>query len=176
MNIKEEKLNIINQLVSNYIKKVKYRFKSEISINTEILPDETNYEKMREAELYCEAKKLFSKINRNIFKNGEQNIYVTNSDISESIHKTVTNSEQKKYMKQNIVVFSKLNEIIEKGKLISFDKIDKKGRNEYYNYEYYVSNVKIDNKPYVVEFDTRLQVGTTGKIERHFRLERIYKI
>ena len=177
---KMSKQNTINQKVSEYIKKNKDNFSTNINIDTDILntPDNLvrNYASAKETVLYDKARKLFKGINKKVFKNNNQYIYVTNADISESIHKTMTNKEQKRLMKENIAVFSQLDKIIESGELISSDKTDNKGRKEYSDYEYYVSKANIDGQPYIVEFDTRLQVGTTGKPERHFRLERIYKI
>ena len=179
-NSKMSKQNTINQKVSEYIKKNKDSFSTNINIDTNILntPDNLvrNYASAKETVLYDKARKLFKGINKKVFKNNNQYIYVTNADISESIHKTMTNKEQKGLMKENIAVFSQLDKIIESGELISTDKTDNKGRKEYSDYEYYVSKANIDGQPYIVEFDTRLQVGTTGKPERHFRLERIYKI
>lgn len=102
-------------------------------------------------------------------------IYVTNADINESISKTIKNVEQKKYIKENLAIFSQLDKIIENAEEISNSLIDNKGRTQYYNYKYYISIVEIDGKKYIVEFDTRLQ-KPEGKDERHFRLERVYPI
>lgn len=174
------KQNIINEKVIEYANKNKNKFNTDINIDTKILNDanslESNYKNMKETVLYNKARRLFSNIQKRVFRNNNQDIYVTNADIKESIDKTIKNPDQSKYMKENIAVFSQLDKIIENAELISSEVIDNKKRDKYQNYEYYVSKVNIDAKPYIVEFDTRLQEGTSGKKERHFRLERLYNI
>ena len=175
-----EKNNKINEKVVEYINNNKNNFTTDINIDTKILntPDNliSNYKNAKEFVLYDRAKKLFSNIHKRVFKNNNQNIYVTNTDIKESINNTIKEEPQRNKMKENISVFSKLDQIIENGELISSEEIDNKGRSEYSDYEYYVSKVNIDGQPYIVEFDTRLQEGSSGKPERHFRLERVYNI
>lgn len=170
--------NKIDEKVKQYIEKNKVNFSSNIDIETKIIneknADNLNYKLQSQGVIY--SKELFSNIHRRVFKNNNQNIYVTNADIKESIEKTLKNASQKAYLNKNIAVSSKLDKIIENAELISSEKFDNKGRNQYENYEYYVSKVKIDEEPYIVEFDTRLQEGTSGKKERHFRLERVYNI
>lgn len=179
-NISEKRNYKIDEKVEEYIKNNEKNFESDININTNVLntPDNlvTNYKNAKETVLYDRARKLFSGIHKRVFKNNNQNIYVTNADISESIHKTITNSKQKGLIKENLAVFSQLDKIIENGELISSEQYDNKSRNQYSDYEYYVSKVNIDGKACIVEFDTRLQKGSSGKLERHFRLERVYKL
>lgn len=112
---------------------------------------------------------------RRVFRNNNENIYVTNADINKSISETLKNKEQHQYINENLAVFSQLDKVIENAKEIGYSQKDNKGRN-YKDYKYYVSNVFIDEIPFVVEFDTRLQLGETRNFERHFRLERVYPI
>ena len=174
------KRNIINEKVNEYIGQNRNNFKSNINLSTNIVnkTNETpiNYKIQNQMTIYKKARELFSTVNKKVFKNANQNIYVTNGDIRESIEKTLKNPEQRKQINENLAVFSQLDKIIENGKKISSSEFDSKGRNEYTDYEYYVSNAFIDGKPYVVEFDTRLQKGENRKQERHFRLERVYNI
>lgn len=164
--------NKIDEKVKQYIEKNKVNFSSNIDIETKIINEKNahnlNYKLQSQGVIYSKAKELFSNIHRRVFKNNNQNIYVTNADIKESIEKTLKNASQKAYLNENIAVFSKLDKIIENAELISSEKFDNKGRNQYENYEYYVSKVKIDEEPYIVEFDTRLQEGTSGKKRKTF--------
>lgn len=172
--------NKINEKVKQYIGKNKENFSSNINIETKVINENNahslNYKLQSQGVIYNKAKELFSNIHRRVFKNNNESIYVTNADIKESIEKTLKNASQKAYLNENIAVFSQLDKIIENAELISSEKFDNKGRNQYKNYEYYASKVNIDGHPYVVEFDTRLQEGTSGKKERHFRLERVYNV
>lgn len=172
--------NIINEKVEEYRQNIKDNFTTDINIDTKIVSQNDlpgiNYSKQKQSFLYNKAKQLFSSIKKNVFKNNNQDIYVTNSDIHKSISETVRNKEQTGYAKENVAVFSQLDKIIENAELLSSDSKDNKGRTEYSNYEYYVSKANIDGNPYIVEFDTRLQKGSTGKEERHFRLERVYPL
>ena len=174
------KKNIINEKVNEYINKNRSNFNSKINLSTEVVNKTNgapiNYKVQNQGTIYKKARELFSTINKKVFKNSNQDIYVTNGDIRESIEKTLKNPEQRKQINENLAVFSQLDKIIENGQKISSSELDNKGRNEYGNYEYYVSNAFIDGKPYVVEFDTRLQSGEGRKQERHFRLERVYNI
>lgn len=174
-SIDNKKSNIIDEKVSEYIKSIKDNFNTDINIGTNVVTSGNasivDYKNAKEVTLRNRAKQLFEKIGKKVFNNNNEKIYVSNTDISESIHKTISNIEQKQLINENLAVFSKLDEIIEKGKEIS-DSIDVKGRSKYSNWKYYVSNVKIDGKPYIVEFDTVLRDNN----QRHFRLERVYKI
>ncbi len=174
------KPNKINEIVNRYINETKNDFKSQIDIRTEMV-NEINYNdiknnKLGQSYLSKKAESLVDKLKRRIFKNNGEDIFVTNSDIKKSIKETLQNKEQNKYIKENVAVFSQIDKIIENGKEIANSPIDNKNREQYNDYKYYVSNVYINGEPYVVEFDTRLQPGISGKQERHFRLERVYKI
>lgn len=173
------KTNIINKKVAEYVKQNANNFSTNININTDVIFNGSipiDYKMQSQRTIFKKARELFSGINKNVFKNDNQNIYVNNTDISESINNTLKELPQKRQINENLAVFSQLDKIIENGKKISTSNIDNKGRSVYSNYEYYVSNVNIDRKPYVVEFDTRVQEGSSGKKERHFRLERVYNI
>lgn len=179
MNKLLEKTNIIDSKVNNYMESIKYNFKSNIKIDTSIVQygdkEYINYESASERVIYHKAKTLFSHIGEKVFYNDLEAIYVDNGDIKESIDKTIKNPNQKKLLYENLAIFSKLNVIIQNAKNIACSKNDLKGRLNYKCYKYYVSNVLIDNKKYVVEFDTRIDFKS-GKPERHFILERIYPI
>ena len=182
-SVSNEKFNKIDNLMNNIIKETKDNFTSNIYINSEIVDKESpiplNYDKLQHSTLNNLAKNLFSAIHRRVFTNNNEKIYVTNSDIKESIAQTLQNRNQKKLLKENVAVFSQLDKIIENAVEIHSSNssiADNKNRNQYSDYKYYYTNVYLDNEPVMVQFDTRIQTGTSGKEERHFRLERIYKL
>ena len=172
--IKEKEYTNITDAVNDYIKSVKNNFKTNINIDTRIINSENDisvdYINLSQGIIYNRAKTLFNKINKKIIRNNKQDIYVTNSDIKESIAKTLKNSEQKVLLNENIAVFSKLDKIIEYGKKIA-NAPELKNRSKYSNWEYYATLVIIDGIKYIVEFDT---VTDKSDNKRHFRLARIY--
>ena len=180
--LENKKSNIIDEKVSEYIKSVKDNFNTDINIDTNVVNKDNivpiDYGNEKQTTIYKRARDIFQKIGKRVFinKNDGEKIYVTNTDINESISKTIKNPKQNKLLKENMAVFSKLDKIIENGKEISNSKIDSKGRENFSDYRYYVTNAIINGKKYVVEFDTRVQERNNGAEERHFRLERIYEI
>ena len=178
--MKQEKPNIINKKVNEYIDSVKDNFKSDINIKTQSINEgdvaPLDYNKAGQSVLAKKAQNLVDRLKTRVFKNNNEDIHVSNTDIKKSISETLRNKEQSKYKKENIAVFSQLDKVIENGKEISSDIKDNKNRDYYSGYKYYVSNVNIDGTPYVVEFDTRLQDSGDGSMERHFRLERVYPV
>ena len=178
-----KKNNTIDNLMEDIISKEKDNFSSGIQIDTtvvdNILSIPLNYKKAGQSTLSNLAKKLFGKLHKRVLNNKSEKIYVTNSDINESIAQTLKNPKQKAILKDNIAVFSQLDKIVENAKEIKSSDteiVDNKSRTQYKDYKYYYTQTYIDGKPTWVQFDTRVQKGTTGKDERHFRLERIYKI
>lgn len=177
------KNNIINNLMKDIILKEKDNFKSTIKIDTNVV-DKTakialNYNKVGQSTLSNIAKRLFNNLHKNVLNNKAEKIYVTNSDINESIAQTLKNPDQKALLKDNLSVFSQLDKIIENSKEIKSSETeitDNKSRTQYKDYKYYYTQAYIDGEQTWIQFDTRVQKGTTGKDERHFRLERIYKI
>ena len=180
---KAPKNNIINNLMKDIILKEKDNFKSNIKIDTNVV-DKTakialNYNKVGQSTLSNIAKRLFNNLHKNVLNNKTEKIYVTNSDINESIAQTLKNPDQKALLKDNLSVFSQLDKIIENAKEIKSSETeiaDNKSRTQYKDYKYYYTQAYIDGEQTWIQFDTRVQKGTTGKDERHFRLERIYKI
>ena len=145
---------------------------TKINVSTNIV-DDINIKEIKQMEAYKTARDLFSQIHKRKFKNNstEANIYVTNSDIKESINTTYTYAEQRKYLKENIAIYSQLDNIIENAELIS-NTNELKGRQNYQLWEYYAMPVNIDNNKFIVQFDTvQREDGET-----HFRVQRLYKI
>lgn len=161
----------INEAIYDYAISIKNNFISNINIKTNENMASINYSEQPQTIIYTKAKEMFSKIDRNTFKNGIEDIYVSNGDIKESIAKTVRNIKQKKYITEQLEIFKNLDQIIENGKLIA--KADEnKGRYKYSNWKYYATPIIINNKKYIVEFDTTLR----NDGQRHFRLIRLYSI
>jgi hypothetical protein len=175
----QEKPNIINEKVNQYIEDNKNSFNTNINIETKVLNNGDkayiNYDNVNQSGLAKKAQSFVDKFKTRIFKNNNEEIHVSNSDIKKSISETLKNKEQNIYKKENVAVFSQLDKVIENAKLLDVAN-EHKGREYYSDYKYYVSNVYIDEKPFVVEFDTRMQDSGNGTMERHFRLERVYPL
>ena len=161
----------ITKKIEEYIAK-NPNLETKINVSTNIV-DDINIKEIKQMEAYKKARDLFSQIHKRKFKNNntEANIYVTNSDIKESINTTYTYAEQRKYLKENIAIYSQLDNIIENAELIS-NTNELKGRQNYQLWEYYAMPVNIDNNKFIVQFDTvQREDGET-----HFRVQRLYKI
>ena len=161
----------ITKKIEEYIAK-NPNLETNINISTDIVND-INIKEIKQMEAYKMAKDLFGQVHKRKFQNNntKTNIYVTNSDIKESINTTYTYTEQRKYLKENIAIYSQLDNIIENAELIS-NTNELKGRQNYQLWEYYAMPINIDNNKFIVQFDTvQREDGET-----HFRVERLYKI
>ncbi len=161
----------ITDALYDYANKIKNNFQTDIKIKRSKSNILTDYSKELQTTIYNKAKENFSKIGKRKFENNGEIIYVSNSDIKESIAKTVRNAEQKKLITEHMEVFANLDKIIENGVKIA-SAYERKERNKYNNWDYYATPIKIDNKNYIIEFDTVLKEND----EKHFRLQRIFKI
>lgn len=174
LNEEQKTPNIINEKVNNYIENIRENFKTNINIDSKIIQENNtvpiNYKIQNEVTIFKKAKNIFNNLQRKVFRNGDTDIYVDNADIKESIHHTLKDSTQKLLLDENLAVYSQLDKVIENAIQISED-LENKGRSKFSDWKYFVSNVNIDGNPYVVEFDTTMKDG-----QRHFRLERLYKI
>ena len=161
----------ITKKIEEYIAK-NPNLDTNINISTDIV-DNINTKETKQMEAYKTARDLFSQIHKRKFqnKNTTANIYVTNSDIKESINITYTYTEQRKYLKENIAIYSQLDNIIENAQLISSTD-ELKGRKGYQLWEYYAMPININNNKFIVQFDTVQRED--GEI--HFRVERLYKV
>lgn len=154
----------INCAIYDYVNSIKENFQTDINIETNKTKIPIDYSTQSQMMI-----KVFSKIGKNVFKNNGENIYVSNSDIKESIAKTVRNTNQKKLLSEHIEVFQHLDKIIENGQIIARGS-ETKSRSQYKNWDYYATPITIDGQNYIVEFDTVLRDNG----QKHFRLERIY--
>ena len=178
--INQVKGNIpINQELLNKYSNVKEIFANErnnydgnidISNNLNEL-NNLNIEKMTNTEIYHKAIEIFSNHhNTNIFVNKGNRIIVSNSDIKESIHKINNNSLQKKYLKEHLLVFSDLGDIIEKSSLVN-QTLENKNRKSNKVWSYYLNGLKINGNNYLFEFD----VISKENGENHYRVQRLEK-
>ena len=169
--IEKKKDTKISKKIEEYIAK-NPNLEPNLDISTSIVND-INIKEIKQMEAYKKARDLFSQIHKRKFQNNntKMNIYVTNSDIKESINTTYTYTEQRKYLKENIAIYSQLDNIIENAELIS-NTNELKGRQKYQQWDYYAIPINIDNNKFIVQFDTvQREDGET-----HFRVERLYKI
>ena len=159
----------INCAIYDYVNSIKENFQTDIDIKTNKTKIPIDYSTQSQMTIFNKAKEVFSKIGKNVFKNNGEDIYVSNSDIKESIAKTVRNTNQKKLLSEHIEVFRYLDKIIENGQIIARGS-ETKSRSQYKNWDYYATPITIDDQNYIVEFDTVLRDNG----QKHFRLERIY--
>lgn len=170
INSQETKTKELQNAVQNYIEKTKNNFKTQINIPK--IESTLNLKQESESTIYKKAKDLFSNIKKKIFVNNGENIHVTNTDISESIGKTVRNGYQKELLDVNIAVFSQLDKIIENGEKILKNVPELKNRSKYQSWDYYATPIVYNGQKYIVEFDTVIR----NDGEKHFRLERVFPL
>ena len=143
------KYNNVSELISdNLIYK-----KTNINISSELLDlNCLKIENMNATHIYHLAVKIFQQHNfKNSFLNCGNTILISNSDIKESINKIYYNKNQKKYLKEHLLIYAYLGKIIETAILIS-QNYELKQRNKYLSWNYYVKNIKINEKDYLFEF------------------------
>ena len=170
MQTKEELKSYTNikEAIEDYVKEIKNNFKPYVVIRTHKKKD---YSKELQTTIYNKAKEEFKKIGKNIFLNNGEGIYVSNSDIKESIAKIVRSDYQKQLLTEHLELFSKLDKIIENGKLVT-SACETKNRWQNQKWDYYITPIKINCQKYIVEFDTLLR----ERNEKHFRIQRIFKL
>ncbi len=162
----------ISDAIYDYAKSLENHFETNIEIKKNKKIHSIDYTKLTQVAIFNQAKEMFGKIGQRIFQNNNEIIYVSNSDIKESIAKTIRNNEQKKIIAEHMEVFSHLDKIIEQGIKIATAN-ERKGRYQNLNWDYYATPIKIDGKKYIVEFDTVIKSEDSQK---HFRLQRIYSL
>ena len=86
----------INCAIYDYVNSIKENFQTDINIESNKTKIPIDYIAQSQMTIFNKAKEVFSKIGKNVFKNNGEDIYVSNSDIKESITKTVRNTNQKK--------------------------------------------------------------------------------
>lgn len=170
--IKEQNPINVNKKLLNKYKDITSIFQNEkINNFIEITNKNIIFDKQKPTEIYHLAVNLFTKYhNNNIFENKKNKIYVTNSDIKESINKIYNDRLQNIYLKEHLLIFTKLGKIIESAKLIN-QTYENKNRNKYILWNYYFNGLIINNTIYKIEFD----VVSRYDGENHYRIQRIKK-
>lgn len=179
--IKQIKGNIpINQELLNKYANVKEIFANEknnydgnINVSDTINElENVDIANMTNTEIYHKAVEIFNNHhNTNKFINDNNKIIVSNTDIKESINKINNNSLQKKYLKEHLLIFSDLGDIIEKSSLVN-QTFENKNRGSNKIWSYYLNGLNVNNSKFLFEFD----VISKENGENHYRVQRLEKI
>ena len=167
-NIKINK-NLLNKY-NNLEEIFKYEGKNNNSIININLMD-IDLKNKTANEIYHIATKIFKNNHKKrTFINDKNKINVTNQDIKESINKIYNDRLQNKYLKEHLAIFLILGNVIEKSSLVN-QTIENKNHSKYITWNYYFSNLKIDNQLFNFEFDVVSRIDG----ENHYRVQRLEK-
>lgn len=179
--ISQAKGNIpINQELLNKYKSTKEMFSDSINnYNGEVNVKDNlselqnvSVENMKIGEVKKIAKEIFQKYNKsNTFYNSGNKILVNKTGIDESITKIFESRQQRELLKEHLLVFSDLGDIIEHSKLVN-QVPETKGREKYNSWNYYYDGLKIGNNSYNFEFE----VVSMSNGENHYRVQKLEKI
>lgn len=179
--ISQAKGNIpINQELLNKYKSTKEMFSDSINnYNGEVNVKDNlselqnvSVENMKIGEVKKIAKEIFQKYNKsNTFYNSSNKILVNKTGIDESITKIFESRQQRELLKEHLLVFSDLGDIIEHSKLVN-QVPETKGREKYNSWNYYYDGLKIGNNSYNFEFE----VVSMSNGENHYRVQKLEKI
>ena len=164
------KYDNVKELLIFELEKSKKNFNSKVIINKQLTElNEIEISEMTLTELKKKSIEIYkNNHNTNTFKNNNNDITINNKDIKESIKKIVGDKRQKEYLEEHLKVFSKLGNIIEYGTLIS-ENIEQKSRQNYNSWHYYIENIILNKKRFLLEFD----VVSRNDGENHYRLHRL---
>lgn len=179
--ISQAKGNIpINQELLNKYKSTKEMFSDSINnYNGEVNVKDNlselqnvSVENMKIGEVKKLAKEIFQKYNKsNTFYNSSNKILVNKTGIDESITKIFESRQQRELLREHLLVFSDLGDIIEHSKLVN-QVPETKGREKYNSWNYYYDGLKIGNNSYNFEFE----VVSMSNGENHYRVQKLEKI
>ena len=117
---------------------------------------------MGKSDLYHLATIIFIKYNnRRMFVNVGNEIIVSNGDIKESVNKIVHNIGQLSYLREHLLVFSDLVDIIESA-VLTGQTVENKNREDNNIWNYYLNGLKINGK--VICLNLMLFLGIIMKI------------
>ena len=167
-NIKINK-NLLNKY-NNLEEIFKYEDKnSDFIINIDLM--DIDLKNKTANEIYHIATKIFENNHKKrTFINDKNKINVTNQDIKESINKIYNDRLQNKYLKEHLAIFLILGNVIEKSNLVN-QTIENKNCSKYITWNYYFSNLKINNQLFNFEFDVVSRIDG----ENHYRVQRLEK-
>jgi hypothetical protein len=129
-------------------------------------------EDMKIGEVKKLAKTIYVQYNSSkYFYNDGNKILVNNTGIDESISKIFESRKQRDLLKEHLLVFSDLGDIIVHSKL-AYQALEMKGRENYNSWNYYYDNLKIGDDFYNFEFE----VVSMKNGENHYRVQKLEKI
>ena len=124
------------------------------------------------SKVKCIAKIIFEHYNENnIFINDGNKILVSKSGIDEVITKIFESRQQRKYLKEHLLILSVLGDIVEHATLVN-QAAENKGRIKYNSWNYYYDGLKIGNTIYNFEFE----VVSMSNGENHYRIQNLKKV
>ena len=139
-------LELLNKYenVSEFISDNINKYDGKINLETIIVElDNIDINDMTQNELSNLSINIFKKYNNNrVFINDNDKIMVTRSGIKESINKILYNKKQKQYLKEHLIVFSDLGDVIESATLSS-QTLEGKSRSNNKVWNYYLNGVNI---------------------------------
>jgi len=134
--------------------------------------ENVKYNLLTSTEAYHLALKIFQKYNNfNKFNNNGYEIIVSNGDIKESVNKIYYNKKQRNLLKEHLLIFSNLGNVIERAILVC-QTTERKNRENNAVWSYYLIGLKINKKKYIFEFD----VVSRDNNENHYRVQRLKEI
>lgn len=155
---------IFDNVECNYIKNI------DINDNIKEL-ENINLSKMTKTDIYHKATEIFSNYHKsNEIINNNNKIIVSNSDIKESINKINNYSLQRRYIKEHLLIFSFLGNIIENATLVN-QTLESKNRESNIFWNYYLCFLSINGEIFLFQFD----VISKSNGENHYRIQRIKK-
>lgn len=117
------------------------------------------------------AYEIFNKYHtKNMFKNKDKLITVTKHGIEESIEKIYNNFNQRKLLKEHLIIFSCLGDIIENAYLVNQTR-ERKNRKDLLYWSYYLDNLLINDIKLFLEFDVRSMEDGSNQ----YRIQRLEK-
>lgn len=149
--------------------------KKSLVINSDIIELNTiNIETMDSSRYYKLAALIFKTYNvAHSYFNDSNIIYISNSDIKESVNKIFHNINQRKYLIEHLIVFANLGNIVKHATLVAqnieIKSIVSKKRDSNLFWSYYLDDLEIGNKIFLLEFD----VVSRNDGENHYRLHRL---
>lgn len=101
-NIELNNYSNISDAINDYVGLIGDNFRSDVNIR--VAKEYLEYSELSQTIIFKKAKEQFAKIGKRALVNNKETIYVSNSDIKESIAKTIRNREQKKLIGLHLVV------------------------------------------------------------------------
>ena len=174
VKLKNKVIPLNKELLNKYFSKEeifdKEKINAKIIISNNIIElNNIDLKKLKIEELKRLAIKIFNNYHfDNSFINDGNTIKVFATGIRESIEKVFYSRYQREYLREHLVVFSKLGKIIESSKLIS-QVIEKKNRKNYIHWNYYLNGLIINENKYAIE----IEVVSLDSGFNQFHLERL---